>query len=290
MVIQALLMVTLLASNLEQTADSYRSYFGYTVVDSGIINSSCAKQIGDARMNGREFIIMRPPDGEPEVLLRFIGGANPSYQPMLATGWNAIELLAKDPDSLREQLQGKDFEVIGEPTYLTPAKNIYAMQVKGPSNELVYLTKMVDPSQSLLKPRSPLAPVGGTFIVVIGSKDLEETRSFLEGLFDNFLTKPMQFKIDILSRARGVASDTDFPIMLLKFAGPFGFEFDEYRNESKSQSADGGIVLVSASVNGFIGNLGVWSRKPSASHCPHIAGPSGLITLPSGAKLELLFN
>ena len=288
MILETLMMVTLLATDLKETAKAYNDHFGYRTISSGIINHLCAKQSGYESMDGQNFIIMRPPEGAPEVMLRFIEGGNPAYQPMLTSGWNAIELLARDPDNLSKNMTGGAFEVIGPPAYLTNAKNILAMQVTGPSNELVYLTHMHDPSLSLLKPQIPASAVGNTFIVVHGSNKLENHQQFLQKTFKNLLTDPVRFKIDILAKARGDSRNTRYPIMLMKFAGPFGFEFDQYKTALPTKTIDGGIVLVSASVDSFDKANVDWLRGPTQSKCVGLSGHTGLVQFPSGAKLEVL--
>ena len=288
MILKTLVMVTLLATDLKETTKAYHDHLGYGTVSSGTIDPLCAEQSGNETMGGKNYIIMRPPAGEPEVMLRFVEGANPAYKPMLSSGWNAIELLARDPDRLGKKLIDSPFKVIGPPNFLTNAKNIRAMQVTGPSNEVVYLTQMIDPSKSLLKPFTPASEVGSTFIVVQGSNSLKTDQQFMEKTFKNLVTEPMRFKIDILAKARGDSPDTRYPIMLLKFAGPYGLEFDQYQTASSSSAIDGGIVLVSASVDSFETSDIDWLRKPSQSNCDGLDGETGLLEFPSGAKLEVI--
>jgi|TARA_B110000967_G_scaffold198847_1_gene232462 hypothetical protein len=281
-------MVTLLAADLDITAAAYGDYLGYEVVQTGIITETCAGQMGNPSMMGRGYINMSPPKGELNVVLRFIEGSSASYEPMQTAGWNAVELLAQDPDVLRSQMDGSPFKVIGVPAYLTAAKKIYAMQVQGPSGELLYLTHMLDPQSSLLKPEASKAPIGNTFIMVLGSSDLSETRLFVEGVFGNTLTDPLPFKIDVLAKARGETQDTLYPIMMMKFSGPFGFEFDQYGKGVDKQQSTGGIILVSASVDSLNSTITSLDGTPATSSCPGIQGQSELVSFPSGALLELV--
>jgi|TARA_B110000116_G_scaffold11296_1_gene9188 hypothetical protein len=288
MILESLLMVTVLAMDLESTAAAYSDYLGYEVLHAGVIQKACAEQMGDPSLADRDYINMSPPKGEKQVILRFVQGASASYKPMLSSGWSAIELLAQNPDSLRDQMITSPFRVVGEPAYLTAAEKIYAMQALGPSGELLYLTQMLDPASSLLKPVTPKAAIGNTFIMVAGSPDLSVTRLFLEKTFENFVTNPVPFKIDVLSKARGDRSDTRYPIMMMKFSGPFGFEFDQYGKELDREKIDGGIILVSSSVDDFNNITTSWERNSVESSCPGIDGKSGLVRFPSGALLEVI--
>ena len=76
--------------------------------------------------------------------------------------------------------------------------------------------------------------------------------------------------------------------MLLKFAGPYGLEFDQYQTASSASAIDGGVVLVSASVDSFETSDIDWLRKPSQSNCDGLDGETGLLEFPSGAKLEVI--
>lgn len=288
MILESLLMVSVLAVDLDVTAIAYRDHLGYEVKQTGVIQKTCAVQMGDASLAGRAFMNMRPPKGEREVILRFIEGASEAYKPMLSPGWSAVELLAQDPNTLSHQMSNSAFTVVGEPAYLTAAKKILAMQASGPSGELLYLTKMFEPESSLLKPTAPQSPIGNTFIMVAGSSDLKATRIFLEDTFGNLVTNPVPFKIDVLAKARGDSSDTRYPIMMLKFSGPFGFEFDQYGKELDREKIDGGIILVSSSVDDFNNITTSWERNSVESSCPGIDGKSGLVRFPSGALLEVI--
>jgi hypothetical protein len=101
------------------------------------------------------------------------------------------------------------------------------------------------------------------------------------------VTNPVPFKIDVLAKARGDSSDTRYPIMMLKFSGPFGFEFDEYRKSSDRPQGPGGIILVSASVD-TLTSINSSRQFDTVSSCPGIQGRSSLIQLPSGALLEVV--
>jgi hypothetical protein len=289
MVLQSLLMVTVLVVDLDATIAAYNDYLGYEVAQTGVIQGACAEQMGDLSLTGRTFVNMALPEGENEVLLRFIEGASVAYKPMLAAGWSAIELLAQDPVALRNQMYKSAFSVVGEPAYLTAAKKILAMQASGPSGELLYFTKMLEPESSLLKPAAPKSPVGNTFIMVAGSRDLMATRLFLEENFKNFITNPIPFKIAVLATAREDASDTRYPIMMIKFSGPFGFEFDEYGKELDTTKVAGGIILVSASVDALTSiDSSPQINESLTSRCPGLKGRSSLVRFPSGALLEVM--
>ena len=83
---------------------------------------------------------------------------------MTTFGWNATELLVKDPDALAEQLvTGSAFRMIGPPKDLWAAPDApRAMQVKGPGNEVLYLTRNLDFDFSGYVDRVFIMVVGGS--------------------------------------------------------------------------------------------------------------------------------
>ena len=66
---------------------------------------------------------------------------NPTTLHLKVSGWNAAELIVEDVDGLAVQLENSPFKIIGSPADLSFTKNIRAMQVMGPANEILYLTQ-----------------------------------------------------------------------------------------------------------------------------------------------------
>ena len=62
--------------------------------------------------------------------MRRTAGVLVGHEAMTTHGWNATELLVKDPDPLAEKLAGSAFRMIGAPKDLWPAPDApRAMQV-----------------------------------------------------------------------------------------------------------------------------------------------------------------
>ena len=280
-------MITILVADLNVTEATYTEQLGYQVVERGIIGTECAHQMGDENFTNRSYLTLRPPEDEPQVVLRFLTGSDAAYRPMQKPGWNAVEILVKDPERLITKLDENLFRLIGPPAYLTSAENILAAQVLGPSGEVLYLTHMKEPELSLLKPKPAINTVGGTFIMVMGVQDLEETNNFVNSNFKHRLVGPFPFKIDILAKYRGDHPETRYPIMMMKMSGPFGFEFDEYVSEVEASNVSGGVELVSVSAETLAGEYD-WSKFPKESKCSGLSGYSGLLEFPSGANLQVL--
>jgi hypothetical protein len=221
--------------------------------------------------------------------LRLVEGDASGHVPMKRAGWSAIELLVQDPEQLETELAGSAFRHLQGPDFLTEQKNILAMQVTGPNRELFYLTRMIDPSTSFLQPQPSPEPVGHTFIMVMGSPDLEASLSFWRRHFDTNVVGPIPYRIGVLSDAYDLPQDTLHPLALVSMSDGYGIEIDQYPEGASAvpapQGKRGGVILVSLSVDpeGLKAPL-PW-RLPYIDTAGAVEG--GVIILPSGAPIEV---
>lgn len=287
--LKSLLFVWVLSFNLAATEQAYQTYFGYTSGEHGYVSPELAKEISRPELSGRPFITMYPPSG-PRVGLRFIESDASEFYPMRRLGWSAIEILVADTRALANDLNDSPFQRLAGPEYLTPAKNILAMQSLGPSLELLYLTHIIDPAASFLViPKSP-TPVGHTFIMVLGTQDLASSMDFFRTHFDNPVKGPLPFKVEVLSDVYGLPSDYLHDLALVTFADGFALELDQYPVSAAPIPAQhenrGGVVLVSASYD----PLRLKRPLPwvTIENDHESQRDDGIIILPSGAPLHLI--
>jgi len=289
--LKSILMVWVLAQNLALTQEAYEDYLGYRSIDEGVMSAELAAAIDRPELADRRFVTMMPRSG-PQVGLRLVEGDASGYVPMKRVGWSAIELLVQDPVQLETELPGSAFRQLQGPDFLTEQKNILAMQVTGPNRELFYLTHMIDPSKSFLRPQPSPEPVGHTFIMVMGSPDMEASLNFWRQHFDTNVVGPIPYRIGVLSDAYDLPEDTLHPLALVSMSDGYGIEIDQYPEQATAVPAPegerGGVILVSLSVDpeGLKAPL-PW-RLPFTSAVGALEG--GVITLPSGAPLEITFT
>ena len=286
--LKSILMVWVLAQNLALTQEAYEDYLGYRSVDAGVMSAELAAAIDRPELADRRFVTMMPRSG-PQVGLRLVEGDASGYVPMKRVGWSAIELLVKDPEQLESELPGSAFRHLQGPDFLTEQKNILAMQVTGPNQELLYLTHMIDPTKSFLRPQPSLEPVGHTFIMVMGSPDLEASLAFWRRYFDNGIVGPIPYRIGVLSDAYDLPGETLHPLALVSMSAGYGIEIDQYPDDATAVPAPegerGGVILVSLSVDpeGLKAPL-PW-RLPYTNAAGAVEG--GVMILPSGAPIEI---
>ena len=286
--LKSILMVWVLAHNLALTQEAYEDYLGYRSVDAGVMSAELAAAIDRPELAARRFVTMMPRSG-PQVGLRLVEGDTSGYVPMKRVGWSAIELLVQDPEQLESELPGSAFRHLQGPDFLTEQKNILAMQVTGPNQELFYLTHMIDPSKSFLRPQPSPEPVGQTFIMVMGSPDLEASLAFWRRYFDNGIVGPIPYRIGVLSDAYDLPGETLHPLALVSMSDGYGIEIDQYPDAATAVPAPegerGGVILVSLSVDpeGLKAPL-PW-RLPYTNAAGAVEG--GVMSLPSGAPIEI---
>jgi hypothetical protein len=289
--LKSLLLVWILSTDLSATQTAYTSLFNYQEGESGFVSSELAYTLERPELEQKPYITLYPPAG-PRVGLRFIESEPTTFYPMHRVGWSAIELLVKDPDLLKQKLAASPFKHLAGPDFLTEQKNIYAMQMLGPSNELLYLTYMIDPSKSVLEvPKSP-TEVGHTFIMVAGSSNLTETVDFFRTHFENPVTDAIPFKIEVLSDAYSLDNATKHNLALVTFADKFALEIDQYPETARSvpdaKPNRGGVILVTANVDlDRVKQELPWAQRYVSENGTPVGG---VVKLPSGTPLELIHS
>lgn len=287
--LKSILMVWVLVQDLTATQAAYENYLGYQTTDQGVVTEQVALAMDRARLTDAPYITMVPRSG-PQVAIRLVAGAEAAYQPMRRLGWSAIELLVADPDQLKRDLQDSAFTHLQGPDFLTAQKNIYAMQVIGPNQELFYLTHMIDPSLSFLKPEPSPEPVGHTFIMVMGTDDMAASIAFFKRHFPNNVFGPMPYRIGVLSEAYGQPLDTEHELAMVSMEQGYGIEIDQYPAAAQpipsAPGSRGGVIMVSVSA----AEPGS-EAMPWVIEYPHEQGrpTGGILRLPSGTPLEVLW-
>ena len=289
--LKSILMVWVLAQNMVLTEQAYQDYLGYLKVDEGVVPAELARAIERPELARRPFMTLMPATG-PQVGIRVIQGGTQGYQPMKRVGWSAIELLVKDPQQLKRNLEGSLFRHLQGPDFLTEQQNILAMQVSGPNRQLFYLTHMLDPSKSFLQPEPSAAQVGHTFIMVMGSPDISASLEFWQAYFGNDVVGPIPYRIGVLSEAYDLPVETQHQLALVSMVDGYGIEIDQYPKEATSVPAPenerGGVILVSLQVD----PRGLKASLPWALPYQNDEGEEegGVVILPSGTPIEVSFT
>ena len=232
--LECVIAVTFLAHDLEATAAAYSKYLGYTLVEQATVSGAMADVWGTKAMLDRSYITLQPAS-ETQFFLRFIE-ADPvdGYAPLTTDGWNATELLTQDPDEMVNVLQGSPFEIIGHPYDLSSDGSVRAMQVKGPSEEILYLTRIQGERTRVYG--SAESMVDRAFILVVGSRDYDGLVSFYGDTLQHKIRRFGKTKITVLSKALGLdPENTLYELRLAELGNQFNLELDHYPAEMKSR-------------------------------------------------------
>ena len=292
--LKTILIVTIMAANLFQVEQAYRDELDYRVADRGAISSALADSWNAAALAGREYVTLQPSSDEP-VYLRFIEDTSGArFEPMKTEGWNAVEILAEDPDGLERAFAGSaNFEVVGRPRYLTEKRNIKAMQVIGPANELIYFTNISDPAKSGFGLQPARSYIDRVFIMVVGARDHAALGEFYRSVLGMTVTAPMLYRIGVLSGAYGLPVETRHELSIAQLSERFLIELDRYPDaalprEAVPGSLPAGIAMVTFEVAEWQPHLPYIAGSGSRESFPYLGRRAGVLVGAAGEYIELV--
>ncbi|MEL7269732.1 MAG: hypothetical protein AAGL34_09170 [Bacteroidota bacterium] len=215
--LQRIRIATVVTKDIKATKQLYEDWLNHSVVEEGELSEAIANSWGTPKMAGKPYAILQPESGD-DVYLRIVEGTVPeNYKAMTTHGWNAIELIVENPDSIYKKLLESPFMHLGGPANLGDdgLSTIRAVQFKGPSEEVFYFTRdNGDPSKStLLTPRSP---IDRPFIMVLAGSD---ARTLTDFYVSNFGVKEaffLKIPIPLVATAQNLATKHEFPLSLVR--------------------------------------------------------------------------
>lgn len=285
--LKSIVIVTISVANLTAVSDAWNKWLGYEQVGSGVVSEQAGEIWGAPATEGRAFVLMRAESGDP-TLVRFIDAdVMPGYAPNTSWGWNATELLALDPDAMASRLKESPFEIVGPPADLWNAPNApRAMQVIGPGQELIYLTRNQDFSIK--------TAVDRVFIMVVGGPSMTAFRDFYGDRLGLSVGDATPFRISVISNAMGLPPETTFPLAIATISSRFLIELDEYpasaqRRERQAGMLPPGVAMVAFSVDDLDALDVDWRGTPATlSDAPYAGRRVGVTTGPAGEWIELI--
>jgi catechol 2,3-dioxygenase-like lactoylglutathione lyase family enzyme len=227
-VLQRIHMATVGTTQVAAHAALYARWLGYTPFEQGTVSTEQARSWGAPAMAGREYATLRSP-GVECALLRLVQVAPaPDYRPLTRWGWNAIELLVRDPDALYARLQNSPFTHLGGPDFLAEGSSIRAVQFSGPAGEVFYFTRDTgDPARSTLA--QARAAVDRPFIMVAAGGDLAAMRRVYADVLGAQEAFMATMPVPILAAAQGLPASEPFTLALLRLtAFSHSIELDVY--------------------------------------------------------------
>ncbi len=258
---------TLTVSDLERSIENYARYFDYAVVERGDVPPDLAASWQAPASAGLPYAVMRPASGA-NIYIRFIQQPPvDGYAALRSFGWNAIEICVEDVMAANARVAHSPFEIIGPPREIDGLPAIFPMQVKGPDEEIIYLTQIRDDLPAFDLPRAT-APIDRLFILVMGCSDMKASLDWMVrhcGLSigrDN-----MEIVYTMLAKAYGTPMDELHTISTMIHGRDVFLELDQYPSGAIPRPHHPGMLVPGCAV----GTL--WHPEFGALPGPWIAPP-----------------
>ncbi len=218
---------TLTVADPEATAARYEAWLDYVVVERGRVDPELAASWGAPASAGRAIVACRPASGA-DVFLRFVQGDPPAdYRPLRTFGWAALELCVSDTLAVAERMAASPFEVIGPPRELDGMPEIFPMQVRGPDDEIVYLTQIRRQPQGVRLAQAQ-SLIDRLFILVLACADLAATRAWFSERLGLTVHEEIAIRYTMISKAFALPPDTKHRIATAGHGIDTFLEFDQY--------------------------------------------------------------
>jgi hypothetical protein len=221
-------MGTMAAADLQPVEDRFKQWLGYSVVERGQISEALSTSWGTPDMTGRDYVLMQPEGGD-DVFIRAVQIDDVAgFRGMTTFGWNCFEIVTGDLYKVSDTLQDSPWEIIGGPASLGGNfASIHAMQMIGPSQEVLYLTEQTDKEATLLP--DPRGLVGRTFILVLGGPDVGAIMNFYGSKFSIPVGEPNEGTNALVNKALDLPDDYKLEIGFMPLGEPGNFlEIDGY--------------------------------------------------------------
>ncbi len=287
-------IVTHSVESIDVANSAWTQWLGYRLVDEGYLDSRLCAAWKTPQSTGCRYSLLQPASGA-EVFIRFVeNGIHHSYTPA-SYGWSATELLVTDPDQLLRDLAASPFTHIAGPTNLFPQKKApRALQMSGPSGELLYFTRIL-PGGSRYGMKGAVSPVDRPFIVPVGGPSMVAMHRFYGDQLGLRTMEPVPFVNGIMAAACHVDNRTPFFMSIAPIPGRrFLIEMDELPGGLERKTMPSGQLPVGMAMVSFmvdrIEDIPVTLRaKPGAiESLPYDGRRTAVIEGPAGEWLELI--
>jgi hypothetical protein len=233
--------VTISAHDLDAVQEAYTNHLDYHVTGDGRVSGQQADAWQAPDSADAPFLLLSPAISD-DFCFRFVSRPHdPEYVPLTTYGWNASELIVQNVDAMAEKLVDSPFEIIGPPKNLSFSDDIRAMQMRGPADEVVYLTEFKNPVPGLDNPPAR-CPVDRTFIVILGGPSMDQLQDFFAAEFAVARAPVVESRITLASKAFGLSVEHLYPIAALALEEQSFIEVDELPDLAKPRHSPAGLL------------------------------------------------
>jgi hypothetical protein len=284
---------TLTTPNLAAASARYRDWLDYAVVEEGRLDAELAASWGAPASAGQPYAVLQPASGA-EVFLRFVESEFPAeYRPLRTFGWAAIEICVQDTLKVAERMARSPFEIIGPPKELEGLPAIFPMQVKGPDQEIVYLTQIRSDLPAYDLPRAE-SLIDRLFILVMACSDMAASMDWFARNLDIAFGREMEIIYTMINQAFGLAEDARHRLTTGIHERDCFLEFDQYPAEATPRPGPDdalkpGIALATLLHPRFDAIPGEWIAPPQRRQGAIYGGRrAGALRAPDGTLVEVV--
>jgi len=284
---------TLAVADPAAAAARYQAWLDYVVVEEGVVASGLAESWGAPLSAGRAYVTLRPASGA-EVFLRFVQADIPEgYRPLRTHGWAAIEICVQDVLAVNERMLRSPFAIIGPPKELDGLPTIFPMQVRGPDDEIVFLTQIRGDLPEYDLPRAA-SLIDKLFILVLACSDLAASTRWFEDHVGLAGGRTMDIVYSVINNAFEFPSERKHPILTMTHERDVFLELDQYPAEATPRTHAEGALPPGVAIATFLhpdldGLPGPWITPPTRREGPLYAGRrAATLRAPDGALVEIV--
>ncbi len=243
--------VTIPSPDLSKSVEQYVNFLKYRLVDQGQVSKEEAMAWKAENIEGADYVVLQP-ENSNDFAFRFIKQESQGeYTPFKSSGWNAAELIVRNVDEMAIRLSNSEFEIIGPPADLSFTDQIRAMQVIGPSSEILYLTEFKSKLPEFDSPEAR-CDVDQTFIVILAGSSMNQMQEFYCDSFNLDKAAVMDSRIRAISRVFGNPEDTKYKSAAMPIKDQCLIEIDELPDGSEIRSCQPGYLHPGISMVSFL--------------------------------------
>lgn len=290
---QMLRAATVTVADAEASAALYARWMEYEPVERGAVPPGLARSWGCPASAGAAFVTLRPASGAP-VFLRFVAGEPaPGYAPLRTYGWAAVELCVRDVLEVQARMEASPFEIIGPAKEIAGLPTIFPMQVRGPDDEIVYLTQIRGDLPDYDLPRAKTL-IDRPFILVLACRDMQASADWFARTLGMALGRAMEIPYTMLADAFGRPRETLYTICTMSDARDVFLELDQYPPQAARRPARPDALPPGPSLATFVHPApetiqGDWASALTRHDGPIYGGAvSGTLRAPDGSLVEVV--
>lgn len=284
---------TVTVASLDRSIELYTRYLNYRVIETGTIAGELAESWSAPNVAGHAYAILQPASGR-DIFLRFVEQEPvPGFRALRTYGWNAIELCVTDVMDVYARLKDSPFEIIGPPRENPGLANIHPMQIKGPDDEVVFLTQINADTPPYRLPRAQ-SLIDQVFIMVIGCRDMVAATTWFEMNLGLERGEDLEIAYTMLAKAYGKNLTTQYRLTTLTHDFDVFLEVDQYPEEATARPIQPGMLPPGCAMTTFwhphFDLVQQAQGAPTQTHAGALYGGKRSIVLkgPDGALVEVI--